>query len=283
MARIRTVKPEFFRHENLQALGPLSMLIFEGLWTQCDKAGRFPWKPRMLKLDILPFIDFDMETELKKLAESFFIVKYESQGEFFGVVPTFLEHQRISGKELQEPARFPDPPQGKPRKLRKLPVEKTGTDWEATGKHPGSTGDQLESQEKEGKGKGIGKGKEREAAKKYFESARLLYPGNRNGLESEWDNFEKKNPEYDEILPLLIPAIEREIAHKAALKASNQFCAEWKNFQTWINKRCWTQEFGEVGAAPRRPAFGAPPPTREQLEKTMDAVFNRAKGNALGL
>jgi hypothetical protein len=127
---------------------------------------------------------------------------------------------------------------------------------------------------------GLGKGKGREAAKKYFESARLLYPGNRNGLESEWDNFEKKNPEYDEILPLLIPAIEREIAHKAALKASNQFCAEWKNFQTWINKKCWTQEFGEVGAAPRRPAFGAPPASREQLERNMQIALGDMKGIA---
>lgn len=153
MARIRTVKPEFFRHEKLQELGPLSMLIFEGLWTQCDKAGRFPWKPRTLKLDILPFITFDMEKELDKLAEAFFVIKYEADKEFFGVIPTFLEHQRISGKECQEPAKYPDPPAAKPKKGRKLQGEEKGSTGEAPGKQPGRDGDGLESQEGKGKGR----------------------------------------------------------------------------------------------------------------------------------
>src|SRR4051812_39113605 len=120
MARIRTVKPEFFRHEKLQELGALSMLIFEGLWTQCDKAGRFAWKPRLLKLDILPFITFDMEKELDKLAESFFVIKYEHEKEFFGVIPTFGDHQRITGKEGLEPPKYPTPPEAKAKKTRKL-------------------------------------------------------------------------------------------------------------------------------------------------------------------
>jgi hypothetical protein len=150
MARIRTVKPEFFRHEKLQELGPLSMLIFSGLWTQCDKAGRFAWKPRQLKLDILPFIAFDMEKELDKLADHFFVIKYEVQEEFFGVIPTFGDHQRLSGKEAQEPARYPDPPPPKTKKPRKLPGEKLGSNGEAMGKHPGSDGERQESQEGNG-------------------------------------------------------------------------------------------------------------------------------------
>lgn len=158
MPRIRTVKPEFFRHERLQELGPLSMLIFEGLWTQCDKVGRFAWKPRTLKLDILPFINFDMEKELHKLAESFFVVKYEVQGEFFGVIPTFLDHQRINGKEAQSPAQYPDPPKGKPKRHRKISEPEEGSDGEAPEKHPGSDGDEPESQEGKGNGIGIGKG-----------------------------------------------------------------------------------------------------------------------------
>lgn len=158
MARIRTVKPEFFRHEKLQELGPLSMLIFAGLWTQCDKEGRFQWRPRSLKLDILPFIDFDMEKELHKLAEHSFVAKYEAEDEFYGVISSFLEHQRISGKESQEPAKHPAPPAAKSRKVRKLADAKTGSDGEAFGKQLGIDGDQLESQE----GKGRGKEEERE-------------------------------------------------------------------------------------------------------------------------
>lgn len=166
MARIRTVKPEFFRHEKLQELGPLAMLIFEGLWTQCDRAGRFAWKPKTLKLDILPFIAFDMETELMKLANAYFVIKYEVQGEFFGVIPTFLDHQRLTGKEAIEPARFPAPPEAKPKKQRKLPKTETGSAGEASGKQSGSVETKPESQEgkgveekereREGEGKGEG-------------------------------------------------------------------------------------------------------------------------------
>lgn len=160
MSRIRTVKPSFFRHEKLQELGERSMLIFEGLWTQCDKAGRFPWKPRTLKLDILPFIEFDMEKELIKLAEAYFVIKYEVQGEFFGVIPTFGEHQRITGKEGLEPAKYPDPPAFKPRKTRKLREPNQGRGGDTTGTQKGIVGDGLVAQEgkgreEEGKGNGM--------------------------------------------------------------------------------------------------------------------------------
>ena len=75
MARIRSVKPEFFRHEGLQDLevahpGKYPMLVFEGLWCHCDSKGRFEWRPRQLKLDILPFLPFDMTATLAILEES---------------------------------------------------------------------------------------------------------------------------------------------------------------------------------------------------------------------
>ena len=44
MARIRTIKPEFFRHESLQDLeianpGMYPMMVFEALWGHCDSKG----------------------------------------------------------------------------------------------------------------------------------------------------------------------------------------------------------------------------------------------------
>lgn len=144
MARIRTVKPEFFRHELLQELeekhGKLKpMLVFAGLWTLCDKNGNFEWKPRLIKLDILPFITFNIDDTLNILNTSGFIVKYESDGKIYGHIPTFEEHQRISGKELQTPGKYPEPTCEMIEKL-------LGSNGEATEKHP-------ESQERKGKGK----------------------------------------------------------------------------------------------------------------------------------
>ncbi len=114
MARIRTIKPDFFRHEGLQELelahpGEYPMFVFAGLWGHCDKAGRFEWKPRMLKLDILPFLDFDMAGTLEILERADFVRRYEVDGKTYGVIDSFPEHQRIGGKEAQDPEKFPAP------------------------------------------------------------------------------------------------------------------------------------------------------------------------------
>ncbi len=98
MARIRTIKPIFARHEKLQELesewpGMRPMLTFCCLWTQCDREGRFEWRPRQLKLDVLPFVDYDLGATMELLAEHDFIRKYEVGGRWYGHVPTWSEHQ----------------------------------------------------------------------------------------------------------------------------------------------------------------------------------------------
>lgn len=58
MPRIRSIKPSFFRHEDLQYLElkfpeQYIMLTFAGLWTLCYSKGVFEYKPTLIKLDIL--------------------------------------------------------------------------------------------------------------------------------------------------------------------------------------------------------------------------------------
>ena len=116
MARIRSIKPEYFRHEGLQDLelanpGCYCMLVFAGLWAVCDRSGRFQWKPRTLKLDILPFLDFEMGQTLDLLADAGFILRYRVGQDVFGMVPTWLKHQ--TGESLKnERERYPDPEDG---------------------------------------------------------------------------------------------------------------------------------------------------------------------------
>jgi len=113
MARIRTVKPEFFRHEALQDLeianpGAYPMMVFAGLWGHCDSKGRFEWKPRLLKLDILPFLPFVMAETLALLEKSGMIVRYTVDGKEYGEIPSFEKHQRITGKEATEGEKYPN-------------------------------------------------------------------------------------------------------------------------------------------------------------------------------
>lgn len=145
MARIRTVKPSFFRHEGLQELelqhpGKYPMFVFAGLWGHCDKMGRFPWKPRTLKLDVLPFLPFDMAETLTILEQHGYLNKYEVEGKLYGLIPTFTEHQRINGKEAQAEGEFPAPPT-------------IGTTGEAPEKNQGSDGEAPETPGREGKGR----------------------------------------------------------------------------------------------------------------------------------
>jgi hypothetical protein len=105
MARIRTIKPGFFRHEELYLLEKATALpmriSFAGLWTVADREGRFKWRPKEIKLDVLPFDEVDMEDVLDKLFEAGFILKYCVDGKYYGYIPSFLEHQVINAREAK--------------------------------------------------------------------------------------------------------------------------------------------------------------------------------------
>jgi hypothetical protein len=76
-----------------------------------------------------------------------------------------------------------------------------------------------------------------------FDKARKLYPGTRRGNETEFANFKKKHKDWKEVLPLLFPAIEKQIKWKETARANGlRFVRLWKIFQTWINQRCWEEE-----------------------------------------
>lgn len=104
MARIRTIKPAFFRHGGLfdaeRETGLPLRLAFAGLWTTADREGRFKWKPRELKLDCLPYDEVDFSRVLDALATRGWVVKYAVDGVEYGHIPTWKEHQVINNREV---------------------------------------------------------------------------------------------------------------------------------------------------------------------------------------
>ncbi len=91
--------------------------------------------------------------------------------------------------------------------------------------------------------------------KDQFEQARKLYPGTCRGFDDEWLNFVKEsksrkwrlcNRTLDNVSPKLMPAIERQIAHRDSCAGKNIWCPQWKNFATWINGGCWTEEIPQT-------------------------------------
>jgi hypothetical protein len=101
------------------------MFVFEGLWTKCDKNGVFEWKPRMLKLDILPFLPFDMPETLSILETNRYIERFEVKGNTYGVIRSFTKHQNVSKAEANNKNVYPLPPPDD--KDGTKPAEKTKT------------------------------------------------------------------------------------------------------------------------------------------------------------
>lgn len=138
MARIRSVKPEYFLHEGIydaEVAARLPLRIaFIGLWTQADREGRFKWKPRALKAAILPHDRLDFERVLAALEAGKFIVRYEVDGEAFGWIPTLATHQHFHVNE--KASQLPPPPIVRTKSGKSHPGASTVP---APSEHPAST------------------------------------------------------------------------------------------------------------------------------------------------
>lgn len=105
MGRIRTIKPEIFLHSDLYDAEVESKLplrtAWMGIFTCCDRAGRFKWRPRELKLQVLPYDNLDFSRVLDALLTRGFIVKYRVGDEWFGCIPSWEKHQIINNRESE--------------------------------------------------------------------------------------------------------------------------------------------------------------------------------------
>src|SRR5579864_4944037 len=105
MARIRTIKPEFFTSDDICALSPLARLLYVALWCEADREGRLVWSPGVLKRRYLPDDDCDIDRVAGELVQRGLVVPY---GERFALIPGFLRHQHVNVREAA--SKLPEPP-----------------------------------------------------------------------------------------------------------------------------------------------------------------------------
>lgn len=107
MARIRTIKPEFWQDEKLAPMEPIDRLVFLGLISQADDAGRLVNSVRMLDGLLFPYTEDTCEGSLQRLAELGRIRCYESvSGQQLLQISNWDDHQRVdhpSGHTLPAP------------------------------------------------------------------------------------------------------------------------------------------------------------------------------------
>lgn len=96
MARIRTIKPEFFTSADVTSMSPLARLLYIGLWGVADREGRMKWRPADFKLQILPGDACDIYALCQEVIDRGMVVLY---GDGLAYIPSFLDHQSINPRE----------------------------------------------------------------------------------------------------------------------------------------------------------------------------------------
>lgn len=99
MGRIRTIKPEFWRHEDLSALPEATHMLAAALLNYADDEGFFNANPALIKAECCPIREpsVSIHDSLIALAKIGFIrLGTASDGKRYGEVKNFLDHQRIN-------------------------------------------------------------------------------------------------------------------------------------------------------------------------------------------
>ena len=99
MARIRTIKPEFFTSEDIVSLSPLARLFYVSLWCEADREGRMDWKLGTLKMRYFPGDNCDMQCLANELIDGGLVIVYEVDGKQYAEIPSFKTHQIINNRE----------------------------------------------------------------------------------------------------------------------------------------------------------------------------------------
>lgn len=93
MARARNIKPGFFVNEDLLELDFATRLLFIGLWTLADKAGRLEDRPKKIKIGVFPVDNVDVTVMLQSLHDFGFVKRYELSGEKYIQIINWNKHQ----------------------------------------------------------------------------------------------------------------------------------------------------------------------------------------------
>jgi hypothetical protein len=230
MARIRTIKPEFFTSEDIVSMTPLARLFYVSLWCEADKEGRFEWKPGTFKIRYLGGDSCDVSELAAELIERGLVEIYSVNGRSFAQIPTFKEHQVINNRESESiiPAK---------------PLDATLTR---------ESGVQAE-------GRKEGKGKERKEG--------IDTP---DGVsDSVWQDFKKlRVTKKFPITKTAMDGINREVLKAGiTLEAALSMCCErgWTGFKAeWLQNKTFGQQNPAIAISP---AVDAAAMTREAIQK----------------
>lgn len=111
MARIRSIKPEFWTSEQVMECSMVARLLFIGLWNFADDLGRLSFAPKTIKAQIFPSDDVssdDVRRMIDELSTNGLVLIYEVDGKDY-IQITGWQHQKI---DRPQPGKYPSPVNG---------------------------------------------------------------------------------------------------------------------------------------------------------------------------
>lgn len=121
MARIRSIKPDFWTSEQVMECSPVTRLMFIGMWNFADDHGRIPANPKTIKAQVFP-IDEGITSEnvrgmVDELSTNGLVLRYTVDNKDFLLI-TGWRHQKI---DKRQPAKYPPPPESLPEHSPNVP------------------------------------------------------------------------------------------------------------------------------------------------------------------
>jgi hypothetical protein len=159
MARIRTVKPEFWDDELLGSCSRDARLLYIALFNVSDDEGRVRWHPAYIKSKAFPYDDDlthdDVARIMGELVGRERVWPYQAGGQSLGWLPKFRGHQTIN---RPQPSRLPPPPESVVTRANEGSGITHGSLSEDSVNDHGSYTAGMEGNGREGKGREVGDG-----------------------------------------------------------------------------------------------------------------------------
>lgn len=145
MARIRTIKPDFWTDLTVGECSVRARLLFVATWNFADDHGGLDRPAKQLKAQAFPYDDFDCEPLIQELLNVGLLIEYQAGGKYYLHIKNFQKHQKV-----EKPAKARIPLYEESMKTpRLLPDSSPTSNGSSLGSNPKSKS-KTQSQEGEG-------------------------------------------------------------------------------------------------------------------------------------
>jgi hypothetical protein len=109
VARIRTIKPEFWVDEKVVECSAFARLLFIGLWNFADDDGRMEYREKKIKMQIFPSDTLDISELIGELRRENLIEVYTVDNKQYLQICGFCKHQKVDKRSASKHPSPPDP------------------------------------------------------------------------------------------------------------------------------------------------------------------------------